>query len=103
MIFLPNCTSRCSLTCKNIGPAEDWQGLACSDAHELGDLVADFLGVIGDGLDGVDLILHRPQALLDLPSLLGKTVHLAVDGANRLSGQAGAREGLWHRAGIWWC
>ena len=61
-------------------------------AHELGELVADLLGVVGDGLEGGDLILHRPQALLDLALLLGQPVDLAVDEADRLGGQAGPRE-----------
>ena len=39
-------------------------------AHKLCELIADLLGVLGDGLEGGDLILYCPQPLLDLALLL---------------------------------
>jgi hypothetical protein len=60
------------------------------DTRELRKLITDFLSVVGDSLQGGDLILHRPQALLALALLLGQAIHLAVDKPYRLGGQASA-------------
>jgi hypothetical protein len=58
-------------------------------AHELGELLTDLLDVVDGGLEGGDLILHRPQPFLGLALLLGEAVHLAVDEPDSLGGQAG--------------
>jgi hypothetical protein len=66
---------------------EGWES-----AHELGELAANLLGVVGDGLDGVALVFQRPEAFLDMALLLGQTVYLIVYEADGLGGQIGAQE-----------